>query len=80
MGPYRKRTPRNWFFLTTGQEEEQSATPTETVAGRDVGVKFLSERPRTMPENHEAPEEEDADADAEEEVREDVEDRFMSDF
>lgn len=56
MGPYRKRTPRNWFFFTTGPKEEGlSPAPdtTETEGGAVLEFKVLSERPRTMPENHE---------------------------
>lgn len=67
--------------MTGPREEVLSAAPetTETEGGAVLELRDLSERPRTMPENHEVPEGEGAVAVEEEEVdREDGEEVFMT--
>lgn len=61
MGPYLKRTPRNWFLRTTGPPVSVEAATAEEF----VDIFKLLERPgRTIPKNQDEEEEE------EEEVRE----------
>lgn len=70
MGPYLKRTPRNWFLPLTGPKKSrpEGKALLETLALEDV-----KERPRTIPENHEV---DDVVVDEEEEEDEfDVEDK-----
>lgn len=45
MGPYLKRRPRNWFLPLMG--------PADSAAPDILTLLDLSERPRTMPDNHE---------------------------
>ena len=72
-----KRTPWNWFFRLTGPPEPEGSLATELFA--ILMLPDLSERPRTMPENHEVVEEDDEEGDDDSREEDDDAERFISD-